>query len=357
MAAALLAEGTTTLTELPGDPRRPADGRRAAQPGLRGHRGARHRGIDVPARARGRGGLPLGVEAAGLGLRARPAHRAAPPGGRRRCPAATPSDHARSTCTRRACSGSAPPPRSSTAGSSPRRRLRGAQIWLDFPSVGATENILMAAVLADGTTVIDNAAREPEIVDLAAMLTQMGAKIEGIGTSTLSVHGVTALQPTEHRVIGDRIVGATWAFAAAMTRGEVTVRGVDPHHLDLALDKLRSAGAETEAGTRRSSPCGWTAARGDRLRHAALPGLRHRPPADGDRALRRGRRHVDDHRERVRGPVPVRRRDGAPRCRRAHRRAPRRRAGRRAALQRAGVGERHPRRRRAGARRPRAPTA
>jgi UDP-N-acetylglucosamine 1-carboxyvinyltransferase len=127
--------------------------------------------------------------------------------------------------------------------------LRGAQIWLDFPSVGATENILMAAVLADGTTVIDNAAREPEIVDLAAMLTQMGAKIEGIGTSTLSVHGVTALQPTEHRVIGDRIVGATWAFAAAMTRGQVTVRGVDPHHLDLVLDKLRSAGAETEAGT------------------------------------------------------------------------------------------------------------
>jgi UDP-N-acetylglucosamine 1-carboxyvinyltransferase len=127
--------------------------------------------------------------------------------------------------------------------------LRGAQIWLDFPSVGATENILMAAVLADGTTVIDNAAREPEIVDLAAMLTQMGAKIEGIGSSTLTVHGVTALQPTEHRVIGDRIVGATWAFAAAMTRGEVSVRGVDPHHLDLVLDKLRSAGAETEAGT------------------------------------------------------------------------------------------------------------
>ena len=127
--------------------------------------------------------------------------------------------------------------------------LRGAQIWLDFPSVGATENILMAAVLAKGTTVIDNAAREPEIVDLAAMLTQMGAKIEGIGTSTLSVHGVTALQPTEHRVIGDRIVGATWAFAAAMTQGTVAVRGVDPHHLDLVLDKLRSAGAETEAGT------------------------------------------------------------------------------------------------------------
>ncbi len=122
--------------------------------------------------------------------------------------------------------------------------LHGAQIWLDFPSVGATENILMAAVLANGTTVIDNAAREPEIVDLCTMLQQMGGKIEGAGTSTLTVHGVPALQPTEHRVIGDRIVGATWAFAAAMTRGDVTVRGVDPHHLDLVLEKLRTAGAE-----------------------------------------------------------------------------------------------------------------
>jgi len=123
--------------------------------------------------------------------------------------------------------------------------LRGAQIWLDFPSVGATENILMAAVLADGTTVIDNAAREPEIVDLCTMLQQMGAKIEGSGSSTLTVHGVTSLQPTQHRVIGDRIVGATWAFAAAMTQGEITVRGVDPHHIDLVLDKLRAAGART----------------------------------------------------------------------------------------------------------------
>jgi len=123
--------------------------------------------------------------------------------------------------------------------------LRGAQIWLDFPSVGATENILMAAVLAEGTTVIDNAAREPEIVDLCTMLQQMGAKIEGSGSSTLTVHGVSSLQPTQHRVIGDRIVGATWAFAAAMTQGEVTVRGVDPHHIDLVLDKLRAAGART----------------------------------------------------------------------------------------------------------------
>ena len=122
--------------------------------------------------------------------------------------------------------------------------LHGAQIWLDFPSVGATENILMAAVLAKGTTVIDNAAREPEIVDICLMLQEMGAKIEGAGTSTLTVHGVDVLHPTEHRVVGDRIVGATWAFAAAMTRGDIRVRGVNPHHIDLVLEKLRMAGAE-----------------------------------------------------------------------------------------------------------------
>ena len=122
--------------------------------------------------------------------------------------------------------------------------LRGAQIWLDFPSVGATENILMAAVVANGTTVIDNAAREPEIADICTMLQQMGAKIEGAGSSTLTVHGVPALQPTEHRVIGDRIVGATWGFAAVSTRGDIRVRGVNPHHLDLVLEKLRMAGAE-----------------------------------------------------------------------------------------------------------------
>ncbi|SNR77469.1 UDP-N-acetylglucosamine 1-carboxyvinyltransferase [Haloechinothrix alba] len=122
--------------------------------------------------------------------------------------------------------------------------LHGAQIWLDFPSVGATENILMAAVLATGTTVIDNAAREPEIIDICVMLQEMGAQIEGAGTSTLTVHGVDALRPTTHRVIGDRIVGASWAFAAAATRGDITVHGVNAHHLDLVLEKLRHAGAE-----------------------------------------------------------------------------------------------------------------
>ena len=128
------------------------------------------------------------------------------------------------------------------------RGLRGAKIWLDFPSVGATENILMAAVLARGVTEIDNAAREPEIVDICQMLTEMGAHIEGAGTSTLTIEGVDALRPVRHATVGDRIVGGTWAFATAMTRGDVTVHGVRPEYLEIALDKLVSAGAVVEPG-------------------------------------------------------------------------------------------------------------
>jgi UDP-N-acetylglucosamine 1-carboxyvinyltransferase len=124
--------------------------------------------------------------------------------------------------------------------------LRGAQIWLDFPSVGATENILTAAVLAKGTTVIDNAAREPEIVDLCQMLLSMGAQIEGVGSSTLAITGVEGLHPTSHRAVSDRIVAGTWAMAAVATRGDVTVKGAHPEHLEIALDKLVRAGADVE---------------------------------------------------------------------------------------------------------------
>ena len=130
------------------------------------------------------------------------------------------------------------------ASTPPGRRLHGATIWLDFPSVGATENLLMAAVLADGRTEIDNAAREPEIVDICAMLTAMGARIEGAGTSQLIVHGVPDLRPVAHRTVGDRIVAGTWAFGAAMTRGDVTVHGINPAFLEIALDKVITAGGE-----------------------------------------------------------------------------------------------------------------
>jgi len=124
--------------------------------------------------------------------------------------------------------------------------LHGGKISLDFPSVGATENLVMAAVLARGTTVIDNVAREPEIVDICRMLIAMGASIEGAGTSELVVHGVDALQPVTHATIGDRIVAGTWAFGAAMTRGDVTVHGIDPHWLEIALDKIAHAGGQVD---------------------------------------------------------------------------------------------------------------
>lgn len=125
-------------------------------------------------------------------------------------------------------------------------QLHGADIKLDFPSVGATENILTAAVLADGETQLHNAAREPEIVDLCTMLKEMGADISGEGTSTITIRGVDKLQPTEHEVIGDRIVAGTWAYAAVMTRGDITVGGIAPKHLHLPLEKLKSAGADIE---------------------------------------------------------------------------------------------------------------
>ncbi|MGY1787607.1 UDP-N-acetylglucosamine 1-carboxyvinyltransferase [Geodermatophilus sp. SYSU D00698] len=125
-------------------------------------------------------------------------------------------------------------------------RLVGTSIWLDFPSVGATENLLMAAVLAQGTTVIDNAAREPEIVDICSMLTAMGARIDGAGTSTLTVEGVDALSPVTYSTVPDRIVAGTWAIGAVMTRGDVVVERAVPDHLAVPLDKLVSAGATVE---------------------------------------------------------------------------------------------------------------
>ena len=122
--------------------------------------------------------------------------------------------------------------------------MHGAVVWLDFPSVGATETLIMAAVTADGETTIENAAREPEIADICAMLNAMGARIEGAGQSTLVVTGVPGLRPVRHRTLSDRIVTGTWAVAAAMTRGDVLIRNCNAHHLEIALDKLSTAGAD-----------------------------------------------------------------------------------------------------------------
>jgi UDP-N-acetylglucosamine 1-carboxyvinyltransferase len=121
--------------------------------------------------------------------------------------------------------------------------LTGTSIVLDFPSVGATENIMTAAVLAKGVTTIDNAAREPDIVDLCEFLVSMGAKIDGIGSPLITITGVEKLSPTSHRTITDRIIAGTWAFAAAMTQGDITIHGARADHMEVMLDKLASAGA------------------------------------------------------------------------------------------------------------------
>jgi UDP-N-acetylglucosamine 1-carboxyvinyltransferase len=121
--------------------------------------------------------------------------------------------------------------------------LTGTSIDLDFPSVGATENIMTAAVLANGVTTIDNAAREPDLVDLGQFLVGMGAKIEGLGTPTITITGVKELKPTDHTTITDRIIAGTWAFAAAMTQGDITIHGGRADHMEVMLEKLTSAGA------------------------------------------------------------------------------------------------------------------
>jgi len=121
--------------------------------------------------------------------------------------------------------------------------LKGAKVELELPSVGATENILTAAVLAKGKTILENAAREPDLVDIGNFLNAMGAEIEGLGTPTLTINGVDQLHPVDHVAIPDRIVTGTWAFAAAITQGDITIHNARPTDLELPLDKLVSAGA------------------------------------------------------------------------------------------------------------------
>ena len=121
--------------------------------------------------------------------------------------------------------------------------LTGAEISLDFPSVGATENLMTAAVLAQGVTTIENAAREPDLVDLGEFLISMGAKIEGLGSPVITITGVKELSPTHHVTVTDRIIAGTWAFAAAMTQGDITIHGARADHMEVMLEKLASAGA------------------------------------------------------------------------------------------------------------------
>ncbi|MEX0864610.1 MAG: UDP-N-acetylglucosamine 1-carboxyvinyltransferase [Acidimicrobiia bacterium] len=127
-------------------------------------------------------------------------------------------------------------------------RLKGTEVELPFPSVGATENLLFAGVLAEGTTVIVNAAREPEIEDLISQLVAMGARIGGGGTSLVTIEGVEELSPVDHQVVADRLEAGTYGVAAAITGGDVTVTGCQPRHLRMELRKLADAGCEVEQG-------------------------------------------------------------------------------------------------------------
>ncbi len=127
--------------------------------------------------------------------------------------------------------------------------LHGANVSLEFASVGATENLIMAAVCAQGTTRIENAAREPEIVDLATMLNKMGANIEGAGSPCIEIQGTDILHAVDHQVIGDRIEAGTFLAAGAIAQGPVTVRGFDPGHLSLVLKKFESMGIDVTCGS------------------------------------------------------------------------------------------------------------
>jgi len=128
------------------------------------------------------------------------------------------------------------------------KRLKGARLVLDIVTVTGTENLMMAAALADGTTIIENAAREPEVVDLANFINAMGGKVSGAGTDTITIEGVEKLNGTRYRVLPDRIETGTFLVAAAITGGSITVKDTEPKLLDAVIDKLREAGAKVEVG-------------------------------------------------------------------------------------------------------------
>ena len=217
--------------------------------------------------------------------------------------------------------------------SSPRAKngLKGGEIEFPKVTVGGTHTALMAAVLAHGTTVIDNAAQEPEIGDVADCLNKMGARISGVGTSRLIVEGVTRLGGARHRVLPDRIETGTYAMAVAMTGGDVLLEGARPELLQSALDVLKQTGAEITATNDgiRVKRNGAGIAPVD-VTHRAVPRLPDRSAGAVHGADDQGQGHLAHHRDHLREPLHAR--AGAGAARRAHpaRRRDRDRRGRRA---------------------------
>ena len=185
-------------------------------------------------------------------------------------------------------------------------RMRGANIYLDVVSVGATMNIMMAAALADGTTVIENAAKEPHIVDLANFLNSMGADVKGAGTDTIRVAGVERLHGGAYAIIPDQIEAGTYMAAVAATGGQIRVRGIIPKHMDCITAKLQEMGVEVE-----EQDDDLIVRRSGELRHANVKTLPRLPDgyaaADHHRA-HAGERHQHRHRGCVGQPLPLRRR-------------------------------------------------
>ena len=230
-------------------------------------------------------------------------------------------------------------------GTVPGGRLVGTRVVLEYPSHTATDNLLMAAVLAKGTTVIENAAKEPEVADLAAMLCDMGAVVRGAGTSRIEVEGVESLRPTRHAVVPDRVVAATYLAAVGMAGGEVTIADARPDHMEMLLRKVNQMGVATDMG-----PHGLRASAGERLVAADVATLPY-PGVATDYSpllvamLTVVRRRRDPHREPVLRAVPLR--GGAATDGRGHpdRGPPRRRPRRPPALGRPRTRPRHPGRR------------
>ena len=215
-------------------------------------------------------------------------------------------------------------------------RLHGARIATDMVTVTGTENFLMAAALAEGETLLENAAQEPEIGDLAEMLIAMGAKIEGHGTSRIHIQGVDRLHGCTHQVVADRIETGTFLCAVAATGGDVVLRHGRADHLDAVIDKLHEAGAEIEAGKDAGGDFIRVRASGrlkaQSFRTTEYPGFpdRHAGPVHGAQLHRR--RHEQGHRDHLREPLHARQRTGAPGCAHPDRRQDRRGRGHPAAV-------------------------
>ncbi len=152
-------------------------------------------------------------------------------------------------------------------------QLKGANIFFDIPTVTGTENIMMAAVMAEGQTILQNAAREPEIINLAEMLRKMGANIQGDGTDTIKIEGVKKLNPVKHTIIPDRIEAGTFMIAAAMTKGDITIEGYRPDHLSAVTEKLLTVGAEITLTEKNIQIKGPDAIKSADIKTMAFPGF------------------------------------------------------------------------------------